>query len=399
MPRQCSPVLVAIAALLLASGASAQMIPVDDLRELSVDVNFQGASRSKVLHPLGPFAYFQGVDTVYVANPDPDGGGSCDASATQVSQFLPNAISMSGTTEGSWNVLPGDYAALSFANFKFSLDRCHQYTYDAWLDPGDFGESHLALSGSGTPLDYETGSVGEVHTTGRLPAGTYEMEGKSYIISNREGTTGPSYTVLWTCVPCTASLIYVHPKNRTVGCGGTAVFTVVPTTPVPPGLTYQWRRNLVPLVNSGTVSGVNTPTLTITNVCTPDAGYYDCVLSDGTILEPSQLAQLSVTTAVTGVGETDASEAPFSIKLAGPNPFGASTSFRFAAAKPQHARIVVYNASGAVVRSLVDGMVSGAGTVTWDGSTRTGARAPAGIYFVRIEAGAVRESRKVVLLR
>jgi hypothetical protein len=177
------------------------------------------------------------------------------------------------------------------------------------------------------------------------------------------------------------------------------VFTVAPTTPVPATLTYQWRRNLVPLTNGPGVSGATSPTLTLTNVCTADAGYYDVVLSDGTIVEPSQLAQLFVTTAVTGVDVADASQVPFSFQLAGPNPFGAETSFRFSAAKPQRATIVVFNASGAVVRTLVDGMVSGAGTFRWDGTTRTGARAPAGIYFVRIEAGALRESRKVVLLK
>lgn len=399
MLRTCPLYLVAIAALLLASGAAADMIPLVDLRENSADATFLGVTDAQFHSPSAPFAYFQDSATAYVPHPDPEQGGYCSAGAYQVSQFLPNGISMSGSTGGNWYAIPGNYSALSFANFKFRLDGCHEYQYDAWLDPGDFGESHLAVAASGTQLEYEGAPVGEVHTTGRLPAGTYEVEGKSYIITDRENTTGPTYTILWTCVPCTTTLVRSHPNSITVGCGGTAVFTVAPTTPVPPGLTYQWRRNLVPLTNTPQVAGVTTSTLTITNACTAEAGYYDVVLSDGTIVEPSQLARLDVITAVTGVDETDASQSPFSVEPAGPNPFGAKTSFRFAASKPQHARIVVYNASGAVVRSLVDGMVSGAGTVTWDGTTRTGARAPAGIYFVRIEAGALRESRKVVLLR
>jgi hypothetical protein len=44
-------------------------------------------------------------------------------------------------------------------------------------------------------------------------------------------------------------------------------------------------------------------------------------------------------------------------------------------------------------------MVSGTGTVRWDGTTSVGVRAPAGIYFLRAEAGSIRENRKVVLLR
>jgi hypothetical protein len=390
---------VAAAALLLASGAAADMIPLVDLRENSADATLLGVTDAQFHYPSGSFAYFEDYATAYVPDPDPEGSGSCGASAFQVSQFLPNGISMSGSTGGSWYAIPGNYSALSFANFKFSLDRCHEYQYDAWLDPGDFGESRLAVAASGTQLEYEGAPVGEIHTTGRLPAGTYEVEGKSYIITDRENTTGPTYTILWTCVPCVTTLVAAHPQPRTVACGGTAVFTVAPTTPVPATLTYQWRRNLVPLTNGPGVSGATSPTLTLTNVCTADAGYYDVVLSDGTIVEPSQLAQLFVTTAVTGVDVADASQVPFSFQLAGPNPFGAETSFRFSAAKPQRATIVVFNASGAVVRTLVDGMVSGAGTFRWDGTTRTGARAPAGIYFVRIEAGALRESRKVVLLK
>jgi hypothetical protein len=44
-------------------------------------------------------------------------------------------------------------------------------------------------------------------------------------------------------------------------------------------------------------------------------------------------------------------------------------------------------------------MVSGVGTVTWDGTTGAGSRVPAGIYFMRVDSGSGRETRKVVLLR
>jgi flagellar hook assembly protein FlgD len=37
--------------------------------------------------------------------------------------------------------------------------------------------------------------------------------------------------------------------------------------------------------------------------------------------------------------------------------------------------------------------------VTWDGTNRYGDRVGSGVYFVRMEAGSTRETRKVVLVR
>jgi flagellar hook assembly protein FlgD len=59
----------------------------------------------------------------------------------------------------------------------------------------------------------------------------------------------------------------------------------------------------------------------------------------------------------------------------------------------------VYDASGARVRSLTNAVVSGSGSIAWDGRTQAGDRAPTGVYFVHIKAGAVRETKKLVLLK
>ncbi len=96
---------------------------------------------------------------------------------------------------------------------------------------------------------------------------------------------------------------------------------------------------------------------------------------------------------------TPAPQRAFSLEAAGPNPFGGSTSFRYSMAKPVQVTIDIYNAAGAKVRSLTKGLMSGSGTSSWDGTTSTGMRAPAGIYFVKFRAGSVQESRKVVLLK
>ncbi len=400
-----SPLRVKLAALIVAFAstlapgiAQAQMIPLQDFRVITADVTFLGIIDNDLDQPPAPFAYFESTVGAYVEHPDPEVGSYCESTAFQVSQFFPGGISMSGTTAGGFYDIPGTHSALSDAYFSFRVDTCIEYQLDAWLLPGDVGNSRIDVSVPNTNLAYQDIQAGELHTTGRLPAGEYRLEGTSAYASDLQFVEGPTYSVIWTCLPCITTLIWTPPQDQTVACGGTAVFSVVPTGPLA-GLTYQWRRNLVPLTDNGHVSGATTQTLTINNACDADAGHYDVVLSDGTILEPSQLARLTMTTVTAVEVLAEGPARPFSIQAAGPNPFSGSMSFRYAAAVPQHVTITIYNASGARVRSLKQGVVSGSGTVTWDGDTDAGTRAPAGIYFLRAEAGSIRESRKIVLVR
>lgn len=60
--------------------------------------------------------------------------------------------------------------------------------------------------------------------------------------------------------------------------GGIAAFTI--SAVGEPPLSYQWRRDGVPLVNGGPISGVDLPTLTLF-ATTPSVGVYDCVVSGG----------------------------------------------------------------------------------------------------------------------
>lgn len=399
MRRRSSMSALALAAMAWFAAPPAvraqSMVQLQDIREVSADVTFMGMTKSDFQYPPAPFATWEKLVGIQIDNPDPEGAGSCGASAYQYSEFIGNGIYATGATGAGWQIIPGDYNALSYAFFQFRVDTCIEYHLDAWLDPGDLGERYIKLDGSG--LSYESLDVGEIHQVGRLPAGTYELEGRSYIQGSYENATGPTFTIMWTCTPIFTTLVRGQPSDRTIGCGGTATFNVT-TNPSPSTLTFQWRRNLVPLANGPGVAGATTQTLTLSNVCTADAGYYDVVLSDGTVVEPSRLARLDVNTA-TGVEVADSPQPAFSVTVAGPNPFGSETSFRYAAARPTFARIAIYGARGDLVRTLIARTVDGTETMVWDGRTDAGARAPAGIYFLRTEAGSVRESRKLVLLR
>jgi hypothetical protein len=73
-------------------------------------------------------------------------------------------------------------------------------------------------------------------------------------------------------------VISSQPTNVTVSAGGTAVFNVVASSANP--LTYRWRHAGTNLSNGGHFSGVTTPTLTVSNCETNDAGSYVCVVGN-----------------------------------------------------------------------------------------------------------------------
>ena len=66
------------------------------------------------------------------------------------------------------------------------------------------------------------------------------------------------------------------PANQTICPGFNVTYTVTATGT---GLTYQWRRNGVNLVNGGNVFGALTNTLFLNNVTSANAGNYDVVVS------------------------------------------------------------------------------------------------------------------------
>lgn len=394
LARLCGMLLL----LTVVGPAKAQMIPLADHRENRAYVSYLGVTDEITEQPPAPFAYFNNLLNVYVPNPDPEGAGSCEASSFQVSQFFPAGISASGTTAGRWAVVPfGTYSALSLARFDFRLNSCIEYQLDVWVEPGDLagsGEFFLDTAPATVPIHRLVG--GELHVTGRLSPGDYTLEGRSSFNTSVESFQGATYSHFWTCTPCQNPLIVGQPNDVLTPCGTPAEFAV--TTQASAGsLTFQWRRNGVPLVNNSHTSGVNSPTLTIADPCHPDSGYYDVLVSNGAVTEPSRMARLTIGS--TGDAPPPHSASPrFALELAGPSPFTRETSFRYSAARALHARVAIHDVTGARVRTLVDRELSGTGVLTWDGRTREGSRAPAGVYFVRVEAGERQPTLRVVLL-
>jgi hypothetical protein len=83
-----------------------------------------------------------------------------------------------------------------------------------------------------------------------------------------------------------------------------------------------------------------------------------------------------------------------------PNPFGRTTDIRFELPAEGMTQLRVFDASGALVRTLVDEhRCAGVHSATWDGRDDSGAVVPSGSYFYRLTAGEYDAIRKVVFVR
>jgi hypothetical protein len=83
-----------------------------------------------------------------------------------------------------------------------------------------------------------------------------------------------------------------------------------------------------------------------------------------------------------------------------PNPFNPQTTVEFTLASPERVRIAIYDVRGTLVRRLADqAMPVGSHSFVWDGADEAGRTASSGIYFVRLLAGSVTETRKIVMLK
>ncbi len=83
-----------------------------------------------------------------------------------------------------------------------------------------------------------------------------------------------------------------------------------------------------------------------------------------------------------------------------PNPFNPTTTIRFTLPAREDVTLAIYDTNGHLVRMLVnDVQENGAHEVTWDGRDDAGVAAGSGVYFYRLHAGKLTESKKMVLLK
>lgn len=84
----------------------------------------------------------------------------------------------------------------------------------------------------------------------------------------------------------------------------------------------------------------------------------------------------------------------------GPNPFVNATLIRLALPRLTRATLKVYDVSGKLVATLLDGILpAGNREVTWDARDRTGHQAPGGIYLLKFDSPDYHATQKLILER
>ncbi len=103
---------------------------------------------------------------------------------------------------------------------------------------------------------------------------------------------------------------------------------------------------------------------------------------------------------VTGVEEGNQIPRVFFLNQNAPNPFRGRTTIAFGLPKAADVSLVIYNAAGQKVRTLVSGhKEAGTYTVTWDGRNDAGQPVAAGAYFYKFQAGEYQSLKKMLLLK
>ena len=111
----------------------------------------------------------------------------------------------------------------------------------------------------------------------------------SFYGTTSDGGSGASGVIFRLRLPPT---ILSEPKSRTNLVGSTATFTVLTTGTQPIG--YRWLRNGTNFIEGGNISGVNSNTLTLTDVQTGDASNFRVVVTNSSGSVTSALAVLTV---------------------------------------------------------------------------------------------------------
>jgi len=82
-----------------------------------------------------------------------------------------------------------------------------------------------------------------------------------------------------------------------------------------------------------------------------------------------------------------------------PNPFAPATRIGFDLARAGRVELGIYGVDGGLIRTLVDEeRAAGSHEVNWDGRDAAGHKLAGGVYFCKLAAAGIAESRRMILL-
>ena len=116
---------------------------------------------------------------------------------------------------------------------------------------------------------------------------------------------------------------------------------------------------------------------------------------------PEFLEMIWDSTAVTAVGPGSANESGLRLRPSAPNPFSSRTSITFDLPRTLPVSLVIFDLGGRRVKTLLSNFSLAPGThsYVWNGRDESGTRVEAGLYFCRMDAGAERQSSRLVFTR
>ncbi len=101
-----------------------------------------------------------------------------------------------------------------------------------------------------------------------------------------------------------------------------------------------------------------------------------------------------------GVSPTSELPTQLALNQNHPNPFNPQTSISFSLPAAGNVHLKVYNATGRLVRTLVDGSLpAGAYQQVWDGTDSHGHRVASGVYLYRLETPGRKLTRKMLMVK
>ncbi|MCK4322561.1 T9SS type A sorting domain-containing protein [candidate division WOR-3 bacterium] len=214
--------------------------------------------------------------------------------------------------------------------------------------------------------------------------------------------------------PC--ALVY-NPTNNKVYCanygsdnvavidGATnAVITTITVGDYPGALVYNPTNNDVYCANESSdnvtvIDGATNAVITTIGVGDLPRAFAWNYVQNRTYVANYYGSSISVLRNVTGI-EEEPKEEVFCLSQCYPNPFMDKTKIEYTLPKISNVNIAVYNVLGARVKSLLnDKQNAGIYTITWDGRDKNGNKLPSGFYFLRLEAGEYKGTRKLLLIR
>jgi len=138
---------------------------------------------------------------------------------------------------------------------------------------------------------------------------------------------------------------------------------------------------------------------------TAEPGYvWHCHISeheDNDMMRPYMLVPAAAATTRAGAdGQVALSASNASIALRVENPAAPGVGVTYALPRAAQGELSIYDVRGLLVRTLSRGaFAAGAGSTAWDGRDQSGAEAPSGVYFLRLNAGGMSQTRKLVFRR